>query len=119
MPNTPASGSPHTEDSRHPIPHWTLWRVSFGTGEAKRSFDGKIEACAVLAWSGMQAGCLVRLGSQPVRLSTSTRLPLRPQNPTSAMPTDAALKILLNAERRHDGSLLTRAPPAVPGRGCS
>ena len=35
------------------------------------------------------------------------------------VPTDAALKILLNAERRQDGSLLTRAPPAVPGRGCS
>jgi len=47
VPNTPASGSPHTEDSRHPIPHWTLWRVSFGTGEAKRSFDGKTRPNAV------------------------------------------------------------------------
>jgi hypothetical protein len=33
--------------------------------------------------------------------------------------TDAALKILLNAETCNDGSLLARAPPAVPGRGCS
>src|SRR5215831_2968950 len=60
-----------------------------------------------------------QLGQNPVVLWSSTGFPLRPQNPTSAMPTDAALIILLNAERRQDGSLLTRAPPAVPGRGCS
>ena len=35
------------------------------------------------------------------------------------VPTDAALKCLLNAERRQDGSLLARAPPASPGRGSS
>src|SRR5262249_2602452 len=35
------------------------------------------------------------------------------------VPTDAALKFLLNAERRQDGSLLARAPPASPGPGSS
>src|SRR5262249_40495027 len=39
--------------------------------------------------------------------------------PTSAMPTDAALKVLLNAERRQDGSLLTRAPPAAAAPDCA
>src|SRR5215510_3434297 len=59
-------------------------------------------------------GSASQLGQNPVVLWSSTRFPLRPQNPTSAMPTDAALKILLNAERRQDGSLLTRASPGRP-----
>jgi len=30
----------------YPIPRWTLWRVSFGTGEPKCSFDGKGKAAS-------------------------------------------------------------------------
>src|SRR5215472_19359663 len=53
-------------------------------------------------------GSASQLGQNPIVLWSSTGFPLRPQNPASAMPTDAALKNLLNAERRQDGSLLTR-----------
>lgn len=32
---------------------------------------------------------------------------------------DGFLKLLLTAERRQDGSLISRVPPVTPGRGCS
>jgi hypothetical protein len=37
VPNIPASGSPHTEDRRHPIPRRKPWRVLFGRGETEPS----------------------------------------------------------------------------------
>ena len=35
------------------------------------------------------------------------------------VPNEMALRMLLNAENPKEGSLLARAPPATPGRGCS
>jgi hypothetical protein len=63
VPNTPASGSPHTEDQRHSMPRSTSWRVSFGTSD-RRSFE-RGEGC-VMPLGGMS-------GVGPTRTSGDVR----------------------------------------------